>query len=108
MRRLICLSIVFLLILAGCADSIDQIKRFDPQKTSELLEYALNASVSDPGGKSVRNAAVCVDFPEVEYRFTGAEGIGREDTGEGMTAVHQFFISSVGKTFTACIVIAAV
>jgi D-alanyl-D-alanine carboxypeptidase len=104
MKRLINLLIVFLLILTGCTESNDQIKRFDPQKTTELLEYGLHASVADPSGKSVKSASLLVDFPEADYLFTGAEGIGREDTGEKMTTEHQFFISSVGKTFTACII----
>ncbi len=105
MRRLIFLSMVFILILTGCTDSNYQIKRFAPQKTTELLENALQDSIIGPDGKTFGNSAVCVDFPEAEYRFTGAKGIGREDTAEAMTTEHQFFISSVGKTFTACVIL---
>jgi len=50
-----------------------------------------------------RNAVMAIESPEFSY--TGAAGRGRADSGEPMTADHQFYIASLVKSMTAAVIL---
>ncbi len=64
---------------------------------------ALVAALPQPGG--VRGAIVRVEVPGFEH--ASAAGLGRADTGEAVTVDHRFHVASVGKMFTATLVLQA-
>ncbi len=64
---------------------------------------ALVAALPQPGG--VRGAIVRVEVPGFEH--ASAAGLGRVDTGEAVTVDHRFHVASVGKMFTATLVLQA-
>jgi D-alanyl-D-alanine carboxypeptidase len=66
---------------------------------------ALVAALPQPEG--VRGAIVRVEVPSVGFEHASASGLGRADTGEPVTVEHRFHVASVGKTFTATLVLQA-
>jgi D-alanyl-D-alanine carboxypeptidase len=66
---------------------------------------ALVAALPQPGG--VRGAIVRVEVPSAGFAHAAAAGLGREDTGEEATVDHRFHVASVGKMFTATLVLQA-
>ncbi len=67
---------------------------------------ALVAALPQPGG--VRGAVVRVEVPSMGFEHASASGLGRADTGEAVTVDHRFHVASVGKMFTATLVLQAV
>ncbi len=65
---------------------------------------ALVAALPQPDG--VRGAIVRVEVPSVGFAHASAAGLGRADTGEAVTVDHRFHVASVGKMFTATLVLA--
>jgi D-alanyl-D-alanine carboxypeptidase len=66
---------------------------------------ALVAALPQPDG--VRGAIVRVEVPSVGFDHSSASGLGRVDTGEAVTVDHRFHVASVGKMFTATLVLQA-
>ena len=66
---------------------------------------ALVAALPQPHG--VRGAIVRVEVPSSGFEHASASGLGRADTGEPATVDHRFHVASVGKTFTATLVLEA-
>ncbi len=64
---------------------------------------AIVAALAQPGG--VRGAIVRVEVPSMEFEHASAAGLGRADTGEAVTVDHRFHVASVGKMFTATLVL---
>jgi D-alanyl-D-alanine carboxypeptidase len=60
-----------------------------------------------PGVSGVRGAVVRVEVPAAGFAHASAAGLGREDTGEAITVEHRFHVASVGKMFTAALVLQA-
>jgi D-alanyl-D-alanine carboxypeptidase len=66
---------------------------------------ALVAALPQPDG--VRGAIVRVEVPSTGFEHAAASGLGRADTGETVTVDHRFHVASVGKMFTATLVLQA-
>jgi D-alanyl-D-alanine carboxypeptidase len=60
-----------------------------------------------PASDGVRGAVVRVDVPASGIVHAAAAGLGRRDTGEALTVDHRFHVASVGKMFTAALVLQA-
>jgi len=69
-----------------------------PARLQSLVEDQVDASAEDP----VHNAILLVETPE--FRWCGAAGLA-DGVAEMMTPDHQFKIASIGKTYTATIVL---
>jgi D-alanyl-D-alanine carboxypeptidase len=66
---------------------------------------ALVAALPQPEG--VRGSIVRVEVPSVGFEHAAAAGLGRADTGEPVTVDHRFHVASIGKMFTATLVLQA-
>jgi D-alanyl-D-alanine carboxypeptidase len=60
-----------------------------------------------PQSDGVRGAIVRVEIPSTGFEHAAASGLGRADTGEQVTVDHRFHVASVGKMFTATLVLQA-
>jgi D-alanyl-D-alanine carboxypeptidase len=60
-----------------------------------------------PRPDGVRGAIVRVEVPSEGFEHASASGLGRVDTGELVTVEHCFHVASVGKMFTATLVLQA-
>jgi D-alanyl-D-alanine carboxypeptidase len=60
-----------------------------------------------PASGDVRGAVVRVEVPAAGFAHAAAAGLGRRDTGEALTVDHRFHVASVGKMFTAALVLQA-
>ncbi len=77
--------------------------------SARTLQDRLDALVGSlPGGPTgPRGAALRVEVPEAGFAHAAAAGIARADTGEAMTVGHRWHAASVGKMFTATLVLRA-
>ena len=67
----------------------------------------MRSSPRCPQPDGVRGAIVRVEVPSVGFEHASAAGLGREDTGEAVTVDHRLHVASVGKMFTATLVLQA-
>ena len=70
-----------------------------------VLQERLSAFAGANNEFGVRSAAICIEAPEAGYRFDGAVGEARADTGAAMTAETPFHAASVAKTMTAVLIL---
>jgi D-alanyl-D-alanine carboxypeptidase len=99
--------IVFLLVgalaLSGCGSTTPT--SWDRDSVVAEIDTLLEGHVrTSPSGDVDRHAMVYVDAPTVSFNYAGAAGIARVDTGEPMSADHQYYIASVAKAFTAVVI----
>ena len=71
------------------------------------LQDRLSAFAGDENEFGVRSAAICIEAPAAGYRFDGAVGEARSDTGAAMTADTPFHVASIAKTMTAVLILQA-
>jgi D-alanyl-D-alanine carboxypeptidase len=91
---LVSLAIAF---LSGCSGSIG------PEEAGATLEAMLRKTVAKDD--SVRNAVLLVEAPELGINGVWAEGIANERSGTAMTFETPFLSASIGKLFTATLVV---
>ena len=72
-----------------------------------MLQDRLLKVAGDNNEFSVRSAAICIEAPEAGYRFDGAVGEARADTGAAMTVETPFHVASIAKTMTAVLILQA-
>ncbi|KPK62325.1 MAG: hypothetical protein AMS21_07755 [Gemmatimonas sp. SG8_38_2] len=74
----------------------------DRQDVTRELEALVNGIVDADGEDPIHNAVVLVEAPG--FKWKGAAGMA-DGQDERMTADHKFKIASIGKTFTATVVL---
>jgi len=101
MRAIHCLFILILVFgtafMIGCSRSIEI------EHAEDELETLLRKTVVKD--KSVRNAVLLVESPTLGINGVWAAGIADERSGDAMTAASPFLSASIGKLFTATLVI---
>ena len=100
-KYILCLLISFLLalIITGCSPSQ---KQKDVKALSEKLQTLVNSMIDTESEDPIHNAVLLVECPKIKWK--GAAGMA-DGKNEAMTADHKFKIASIGKTFTATIVL---
>ncbi len=96
-QLLIILLLVF--IITGCGPSEKQKNVKDlSEKLQALVNIMIDAESEDP----IHNAVLLVECPKIKWK--GAAGMA-DGKNEAMTVDHKIKIASIGKTFTATIVL---
>jgi D-alanyl-D-alanine carboxypeptidase len=76
--------------------------------STAALAERIDAHVAGlPQPEGVRGAIVRVEVPSVGFEHASSAGLGRADTGEPASVDHRFHVASVGKMFTATLVLQA-
>jgi len=95
------LAMTFLLIAAppGCRTTV---KRAPSAEVSRKLQTLVDTVVNPRGEYPIHNAVLLVEGPRMKWK--GAAGTA-DGVSEPMTADHKFKGASIGKTFTATVVL---
>ena len=93
------ISFLFALIITGCRPSQ---KQKDVKDLSEKLQALVNSMIDAESEDPIHNAVLLVECPKIKWK--GAAGMA-DGKNEAMTADHKFKIASIGKTFTATIIL---
>jgi D-alanyl-D-alanine carboxypeptidase len=86
-------------IVIGCSSSD---KRKEAKKLSEKLQTLVDSMIDVESEDPIYNAVLLVECPKIKWK--GAAGMA-DGKSEPMTANHKIKIASIGKTFTATIVL---
>ena len=93
------LIFLFVLFFSNCQDS----KELNEKKhLSQKLQALINSIIDKESEDPIHNAVLLVDCPKIKWK--GAAGIA-DGKSELMTADHKIKIASIGKTFTATIIL---
>ena len=100
-KYIFCLLISFLLalVITGCSPSQ---KQKNVKALSEKLQALVDSMIDSESEDPIHNAVLLVECPKIKWK--GAAGMA-DGKNEAMTADHKFKIASIGKTFTATIVL---
>lgn len=99
-KALIQISLLFVtLMITACND--DKITIFLDGVAERKLDDVYQAALSDP---DIINLAISVESPKQNFAWSKAGGVAYPETGEMMTTQTPFRIASVGKTFTATLI----
>lgn len=100
-KYIFCLLISFLLalIITGCSPSQ---KQKDVKDISEKLQNLVNSMIDAESEDPIHNTVLLVECPKIKWKGAAGMADGKNET---MTADHKFKIASIGKTFTATIVL---
>jgi len=82
--------------------TIAMVAATDRQDVARELEVLVNDIVNADGEDPIHNAVLLVEAPG--FKWKGAAGMA-DGQNERMTAGHKFKIASIGKTFTATVVL---
>jgi len=96
-QRLI--TLLLALILSSCSSSEE---RKDLDELSGKLQALVSGTVDCEGEDPVHNTVLLVECPTIKWK--GAAGMA-DGKNESMTADHKIKIASIGKTFTATVVL---
>jgi D-alanyl-D-alanine carboxypeptidase len=87
----------FMLIICTCSPNRKE-QREISQKLQALVESMIDIENEDP----IHNAVLLVQCPKIKWNSAAGMADGKE---EAMTADHKIKIASIGKTFTATVVL---
>ena len=91
--------LILMLILAGWCSSPKQVERNEiATKLQALVDSVINSDSEDP----IHNAVLLVASPKIKWQ--GAAGMA-DSKQEAMTPDHKIKIASIGKTFTATLIL---
>jgi D-alanyl-D-alanine carboxypeptidase len=93
------ISFLLALIIIGCDPSQ---KQKDINELSGKLQALVNSMIDVESEDPIHNAVLLVECPKIKWK--GAAGMA-DGKNKAMTADHKFKIASIGKTFTATIVL---
>ena len=99
---ILCLIAMILLVGAALSGCRPAGKLAPSAETSRTLQALLDSVVSSQGEYPIHNAVLLVEGPRVKWK--GAAGTA-DGAGEPMTADHKFKGASIGKTFTATVIL---
>ena len=102
MRKLEKFGVLCTMLLAACSQT-----DFDkPAATHSLDELMRNMVLPvDQGGSGMQNPVFDVIIPDEQFEYSFASGPALAWTEGAMTRNHQFHTASVGKTFTATVIL---
>jgi len=91
--------ILLVIIFMGCRSSEkpNQVNELSG-KLQELVDNMIDAASEDP----IHNAVLLVESPKIKWKGAAGKADGKN---EAMTADHKIKIASIGKTFTATVVL---
>lgn len=95
-RWLILLLIVFITVTWSCSQ-----KQKERNELSKKLQVLVDGMIDAEGEYPIHNAVLLLDCPKIKWK--GAAGMA-DGKKEVMTADHKFKIASIGKTFTATVI----
>jgi len=95
------LFIIMLLVMttAGCQSPE---KRSRVQELSQKLQGLVDSMIDVKSEDPIHNAVLLVECPKIKWKGAAGRADGKN---EPMTADHKFKIASIGKTFTATVVL---
>jgi len=93
------ISFLLALIITGCTPSQ---KQKNVKDLSEKLQALVNSMIEVESEDPIHNAVLLVECPRIKWK--GVAGMANGEK-EAMTADHKFKIASIGKTFTATVVL---
>jgi len=101
-QRIAVLAAFCLAMLAACGRS-----GFDKSATTQRLDQLMNKTVLsiDQGGDGLQNPVINILIPDEEFEYSFAYGQALAWTEGPMTMDHQFHTASIGKTFTATLIL---
>jgi D-alanyl-D-alanine carboxypeptidase len=99
---ILCLIAMILLVVAAPSGCGPVGKRAPSAEMSLRLQSLVNSVVNPEGEYPVHNAVLLVEGPRIKWK--GAAGMA-DGAGEPMTADHKFKGASIGKTFTATLIL---
>jgi len=94
------ISFLFLLTLITACEG-EKITIFLDGIAEDKLDDVYQAALSDP---DIINLAMSVESPKQNFSWNKAGGVAYPNTGEEMTIQTPFRIASIGKTFTATLI----
>mgnify|MGYP000035297133 CR=1 FL=1 len=95
------LYIFLLTLMTACGSGDEKITLFLDGIAKDKLDDVYQTAVSDP---DIINLAMSVESPAQKFSWHKAGGIAYPNTGEEMTIQTPFRIASIGKTFTATLI----
>jgi D-alanyl-D-alanine carboxypeptidase len=91
--------LILMLFLAGWCSSQKQVERNEiATKLQALVDSMIDSDSEDP----IHNAVLLVESPKIKWKGAAGMADGKQ---EAMTSDHKFKIASIGKTFTATLVL---
>jgi D-alanyl-D-alanine carboxypeptidase len=102
--RVFCLMFIFIVLSCSRDKSSHSLpeKTKEAQELSEKLQALVDSMIDAEGEDPIHNAVLLVESPRIKWK--GAAGMA-DGQKEAMTAGHKFKIASIGKTFTATVVL---
>ncbi len=102
LQRFLTYAFVITCMAAAVLGCRSEEKKMRLHKLSHELQALVNSVVNSEGEDPIHNAVLLVEGPGIKWK--GAAGIA-DGISEPMTADHKIKIASIGKTFTATIVL---
>ena len=101
-QRSVGLAILNVVMLVACAQT-----DFDRSGATRGLDTLMQNTVlsKDQGGDGLQNPAINIIIPDKQFNYSFASGTAQAWSKELMTVNHQFHTASVGKTFTAALIL---
>ena len=102
--RVFCLIFIFIVLNCSKDKSSHSLpeKTKDEQELSEKLQTLVDSMIDVESEDPIHNVVLLVESPRIKWK--GAAGMA-DGQREAMTADHKFKIASIGKTFTATVVL---
>ena len=94
--------LTMLLVVFVAATSVCSQKQKEKNELSKKLQTLVDSMIDAEGEYPIHNAVLLVDCPKIKWK--GASGMA-DGKKEVMTADHKFKIASIGKTFTATVIL---
>jgi len=91
-----------LILVLGPAFMVSCSRSYEPEQAESELEALLLKTVTKD--ETLRNAVLLVESPKLEINKAWAAGIADEHSGAAMTVETPFLSASIGKLFTATLV----